>query len=101
MTWSSSNNDIAIVDQTGLVTGISEGYVFITVTCDNVDSTCGFMVIEDAGVENLMADPDSMISIYTTDGILIKKDCKVEDIKTLNKGIYIIVSGKDRYKISI
>lgn len=58
-------------------------------------------VNSDAGIEGLYPNPDARISIYSTMGMLVKKDCKVEDLKNLNKGIYIIVSGKDRYKISI
>ena len=57
--------------------------------------------LKDTGVENILINPDNKFSIYSTDGILIKKDFKVEDLKTLNKGIYIIVSGKEYYKISI
>ena len=55
----------------------------------------------DAGIESLLANPENEISVYSTHGILIKKDCKVKDLKSLAKGIYIIVSGKEHYKISI
>lgn len=79
----------------------SLGSVLITMTFGEVTVECNLIVLEDAGVEGLLTNPDTKISIYSTDGILIKKDCKAEDLKTLNKGIYIIVSGKKHYKISI
>ena len=60
-----------------------------------------FWNLEEAGVENLLADPDANISIYTLDGTLMKKNCRHDDLKSLPKGIYIIVSGKERYKIAI
>ena len=99
--WNSSNQNVAIVSDNGLVTAISSGSATITVSCGEVTAECTIIVLEDAGVESLLVNPDSKISIYTTEGILIKKDCKVEDLKTLDKGIHIIVSGKERYKISI
>lgn len=99
--WSSSDSNIASVSYEGFVTAVSAGKAIITATCGEVSAECVVTVLEDAGVESLLANPDSKISIYSTEGILIKKDCSVEDLKTLNKGIYIIVSGKERYKIAI
>ena len=99
--WSSSNEEVAMVSNKGFVIAISEGEAIITAFCGNTSTECVITVLEDAGVESLMANPDSKISVYSTDGVLIKKDCKAEELKSLAKGIYIIVSGKDRYKISI
>ncbi|MCH5240726.1 MAG: leucine-rich repeat protein [Muribaculaceae bacterium] len=99
--WTSSNENIAAVSERGLVTAISAGEAIITATCGEVSAECVITVLEDAGVEILLSNPDSKISVYSIDGVLIKKDCKVEDLKSITKGIYIIVSGKDRYKISI
>ena len=101
LSWNSSDPNVATVSDNGLVKAISAGTVIITATCGEVSATCEIIVLNDAGVDSLLANPESDISVYSTDGILIKKDCKVEDLKNLNKGIYIIVSGKDRYKLSI
>lgn len=99
--WNSSEPNVASVSEDGLVTAISEGTAIITATCGEASASCEVIVKDDAGIESLFTNPDSKISIYSTEGILIKKDCKIEHLKTLNKGIYIIFSGKDRYKISI
>lgn len=99
--WKSSNEEVAIVDESGLVSAIGEGTAIITVTCGEASTQCEITVIEENGVESIFANPNSSISIYSVDGVIIKKEAKVEDLKTLVKGIYIIVSGKDRYKISI
>ena len=99
--WSSSDNSVATVSDSGLVTGIGEGECVITASCESFQAFCYITINPDSGVESLLANPDSKISVYTVDGILVKKDCKVEDLKSLLKGIYIIVSEKERYKISI
>lgn len=101
LTWNSSNPNIAGVSAEGLVTAVSAGTAIISVSCGEASASCEVKVINDAGIESLLANPDSKISIFSTEGILINKDCKIEELKTLNKGIYIIVSGKDIYKISI
>ena len=113
ISWSTSNDLVKIrvwdwtddletcskisINRAGTESGVCE----VTATAGDMSATCVVNVLPDAGVESLLANPDSKISIYSTDGILIKKDCKVEDLKTLNKGIYIIVFGKEHYKISI
>lgn len=85
------------INRTGTESGVCE----VTATTGDMSATYVVNVLPDAGVERLLANPDSTISVYTIDGILIKKDCKVEDLKILSKGIYIIISGKEHYKISI
>ncbi|MCH5227232.1 MAG: Ig-like domain-containing protein [Muribaculaceae bacterium] len=99
--WSSSNESVATVSEEGEVVALSVGKAIITARCGDVSATCEVTVQKSSGLERLFANPDNSLSVYTTDGILIKRDCKVEELKTLHKGIYIIVSGKDRYKISI
>lgn len=57
-------------------------------------------VVGGAGIENIY-DDNSIISIYSINGILIKRDCKSEDLKSLNKGLYIIKTGNKSYKIAL
>ena len=99
--WTTSNENVALVSEEGLVMAVSDGEAIITASCGEITADCLIIVLEDAGVESLMANPDLKISVYSVDGVLIKKNYKVEDIKSLTKGIYIIVCGKDRYKLSI
>ena len=44
ITWSSSDNSIATVSNTGLVKGIAEGNATITAKCGNVSATCNVTV---------------------------------------------------------
>ncbi|MCH5227227.1 MAG: Ig-like domain-containing protein [Muribaculaceae bacterium] len=99
--WSSSDESVATVSEEGEVTALSVGKAIITARCGDVSATCEVTVQKSSGLERLFANPDNSLSVYTTDGVLIKRDCKVGELKTLHKGIYIIVSGKERYKISI
>ena len=99
ITWTSSNNEVASVSGNGLVSAMSVGEAVITATCGEVYAECVITVLKDAGIESLLANPESKISIYSVDGVLIKKDCTAEDLKEISKGIYIIKSGNKSYKI--
>lgn len=46
ITWTSSNEEIASVDENGLVSGISDGNAIITASCGNVSSSCNVRVHE-------------------------------------------------------
>ena len=60
-----------------------------------------FEILGGAGVADIIDNPDSVVTVYSINGTLVKKACSPEDLKLLDKGIYIIVSGTERYKISI
>lgn len=100
--WRSSDETIVTVSLSGVLKIINEGTGLIIAEAEDgsgVKAECKVNGL--AGIESILANPESKISVYSPDGILIKKDCNVEELKTLSKGIYIIVSGKERYKISI
>ena len=99
--WTTSNDNIASVSEDGLVKAISVGETVIIATCGDITAECLITVLDDTGVESLLSNPDSKISIYTTDGILIKKDCTIEDLQDLSKGLYIIKTGNKSYKIAL
>ena len=101
ITWTSSNPIVATVSETGVVTALAAGEVIITVYCGDVSASCEIIVVDDAGVESVLPNPEKKISVYTHSGLLMRKDCNAEELKKLSKGIYIIVSGRERYKISI
>ena len=90
LTWSTTNPETAIVDEKGIVTGVSEGSTMITVTTDNdLSASCEVTVLTEAGVEYLIDDFQTM-DIYTINGILLKGNVDKDYIKSLDKGIYII-----------
>lgn len=69
ITWSSSNDSIATVDQNGKVTGVSLGDVVITASCGGKTATYSTSVIEDSsrvGVEDAWIVDDSGNSSKST-----------------------------------
>lgn len=63
VTWSSSNDDIASVDQTGFVLAKAEGDVVITATANGVSANCNISVLEDAG-DDLPPSDEMTVRIY-------------------------------------
>lgn len=99
--WDSSNMKVATVSNNGLVVGFSEGESIITASCGEYSATCKVTVLGADGVDNILMNSNSQLSIYSIDGVLIKKECPVEKLNQLPKGIYIIVSDNKRFKISL
>lgn len=97
--FTSSNENVAIVSEEGIVTALSGGSTVITAVYDNLSAECFITVLYESGIDGLLTAPDAIISVYSTQGILIKKDCRTEDLKSLPSGVYIIVSGNDKFKI--
>lgn len=99
--WESSDPEVASVDQEGLVTALSPGGTQISISYEDLSAYCWIKVIADAGVESIIAVSDSIVTVYSMDGLIVKKDCNVGDLHYLPKGIYIIVAGNRRFKIHI
>lgn len=101
ITWASSDDNVATVSESGIVTGISLGEALITATCGGVTTECKITVSDESGVEDIITDKVAKLTVYSIDGILIKKDCTTSDLNNLPRGIYIVISEKNHYKIII
>ena len=93
--WSSSNEDIASVSETGVVTALSEGKVEITVTMvayPEVSASWNVNVIEEnvSGLSHISTDDNGYYHIYTMTGALLKITTDIKEIKNLDKGVYVI-----------
>lgn len=99
--WRSKNENIATVSKDGLIRGVSVGETDIIASCGEVSAICKVKVLGEDGVDNIIMDVDSQLSVYSIEGALIKKGCSKEELNQLPKGIYIIVSDNKRFKISI
>lgn len=94
--WSTSDPMVATVDENGVVTGVSKGNATITATSGQFSSDCEFVVTDiSTGIDAIFAD-DSIVAvdIYTLQGICIKRNASIDDVKGLSPGYYII--GKQK-----
>lgn len=97
--WWSDNDNVASVDQTGLVTMIGEGMAIIhvkSVNCPEIEATCSVNVTTD--VYGLIEN-SAPCDIYTTTGKLLKKNVDVSEVDRLIPGIYIICQNGKATKI--
>ena len=75
LTWASSDESIATVDSNGVVTGIKNGKVTITVTSSNgISSTCTVNVVDEAiKVNKIVLSPESLsLSAGTMEQLVAK-----------------------------
>lgn len=100
--WESGNTNVATVDQDGNVKINEEGSsrIFAYATDgSNVSGEC--FILGTSGMESILTECGNHISIYTPSGLLIKKDCTLEDLKNLLPGIYIFKSEKKTVSVMI
>lgn len=98
--WTSSDINIATVDNNGLVNVIKDGSCIISArTTDGSDLSAECIVTNISGIDDIFADADERFDIYNMQGLLIKKDCNRDNLKNLSSGIYIILQGNKTKKI--
>ena len=119
LTWTSDNEEVATVDESGLVTAVSEGTATITATANDgsdVSASCvvtvtfidGIADVETSKVTVLAVngritvsgkEQDETVSVYDTGGrLLYQGESDVIDVP--RKAMYITVSGKS-YKVVV
>ena len=52
LTWKSSNEDVATVDENGVVTAVAEGTATITASCSGLEASCQVIVVDISGTLN-------------------------------------------------
>ena len=92
--WSSSDDEIATVDNDGNVTAVSEGSATITATCGEVYATCVVIVTAESGIENVKADGNGRYIVWNMQGTKILDPENAKDIRYLPEGFYIINGTK-------
>ena len=98
--WSSSDEDVATVSETGLVTALDTGTAVITATCEGVTATCEVKVMDNTGIEEILPDRNAKYTVYNLQGILVRRECTLGELQDLPKGIYILTNGKERFKVA-
>lgn len=68
VTWSSNNSNVATVDQTGKIVGVSAGTANITATCNNISAICVVTIFKDESKQVILSDRfvDMYIGASTT-----------------------------------
>lgn len=97
--WSSSDNNVASVDNDGLVTLIKEGACTITARTTDGSDLCAECIITSRADVNIIFDVDEKIDLYHIDGHLIISGINRDYLKTLTKGVYIIRQNNKYRKV--
>lgn len=94
--WSSSNEEVAIVSEEGLITTIAEGYSSIIAVCGNVYAICNLTVNGDmSDIQKIQsAEFDGYYRVYNLQGINILTTKQKSDLNNLPRGIYVINGQK-------
>ncbi len=97
--WSSSDNEVASVDQSGNVTIHSVGTAIITAeTTDGSEIKAECHISGTSLLESVESD-GIKVDVFTVNGLLIKSNVDSHFISTLVKGTYIIRIGEVTHKI--
>ncbi|MDE6012045.1 MAG: Ig-like domain-containing protein, partial [Prevotella sp.] len=102
VSWSSSNPEIATVNADGRVSVLKDGYCVITVsTLDGSELSAECIITCTSGIDELFTDADAKFNVYNLHGILIKKDCGRDYLRSLSTGTYILRQGNVSKKMII
>jgi uncharacterized protein YjdB len=110
--WTSSNDDVCYVDQTGIIHGISEGYAVITATAadgSGVADTCLVQVVNPA--VSMTIDPSSVHLLYGSsygDSAVLKAviepaDATIQDVtwSSSNEAIATVDEGGEVFAMGV
>ena len=100
--WSSNDEDVATVDNDGLVTILAPGNCIIsakTLDGSNLSADCSIKAV--SGINMIEFDENAMFDVYNSNGIMIKKSVSNETLNSLSPGLYIIIQNGIAHKIMI
>lgn len=100
LVWTSSNETVATVDQTGKVTVMSEGSAIVTAASAENAEIKAECVVEAVSWVAALENGAVAADVYTVDGLIVKTNASAEYIRNLAKGAYIIRIGDATHKIA-
>ena len=96
--WESSNETVATVSSSGLVSIIAEGEATIIVsTTDGSNLSAKCMINSTSGIDLIYPDNTTSYHVYKVNGLLVKRNATRKDFNMLQSGLYI-VNGKTIFK---
>ena len=96
VTWTSSDESIATVDEFGTVTGIAEGTVVITAKAGDKTAECKVTVNKTSAVKLIGLDPEAPVKVFDLNGIYVG-----ETMEGLQQGTYIVRQGNVAKKVRV
>ena len=98
--YGTDNEGVAIVDDNGVVTVRGDGSCNISAsTIDGSELVAKCVITGMSGIESIFSDSDVLLDVYNQQGMLIRRECKRDDLKQLQPGLYIIHYGNVVRKI--
>lgn len=95
VSWTSDNEDVAVVSETGTVTIKTVGNAIITAEAMDGNGASGWCAVTGiADISDIAADSDETVTVYTLDGILLFQAATPDDIRSLAPGFYVIGNRK-------
>ena len=100
--WSSSDENIATVSETGLVKIHRSGTCVITATTtDGSDLKAECMVSVLSNIKDIHDNATGVVNVFNMEGILVVRNATEADIRRLPAGIYIVAQGDAIEKIVV
>lgn len=100
--WSSSDESVATVDDTGLISLVKKGMAVITTSATDdsgVSAKCAVVVTESSGIEDILTDKSVYVKIFNLKGILIYEGIYSE--ANLVPDYYIVVCDGKNIKVKV
>lgn len=100
--WSSTNSNIATVNNSGYVKAIAEGVTHIIATTtdgSNLSAICNIIVNNNAGIESIIENKNNEVKIFNLNGHLIYKGIYAN--ASISPGIYIVSYDGKYIKVKI
>lgn len=102
LSWSSSDENVATVNDSGLVTLIKKGTAVITASATDgsgVSAECAVVVTEYAGIKDILTDKDTYVKIFNLQGIKVYEGVYSE--ANLAPDYYIVVCDGKNVKVKV
>lgn len=91
--WSSGNDDVATVDESGLVTAVGEGQCLVYAISGSRGAFASLTVRKSSGVDDVTVS-DEPQTVYTIEGVLLYENADAATIRSLAPGFYIVGKRK-------
>lgn len=102
LAWSSSDEQVAIVDENGIVSLIKEGTATITASATDgsgVSARCTVVVTGHSGIDAILADKNTYVKIFSLSGVLVYEGQYAE--AKLVPDYYIVVCDDKSMKVKV